>query len=204
MSSAVDICNLALSHLGDSASVASIDPPENSAQAAHCARFYPMARDRLLQMHPWSFAVRREALALLVSEAAMTTWQYAYAAPNDLLTMLSVLAEDASDETQTEAFDREAMAGGAEVILTNQEDAVGRFTVRVTDPARFSPLFVDCLSWLLASDLAGPVVKGDAGAKAARDCHAIFRERFMHAARTDSNQRRATTEHTAGWITARA
>ena len=45
MASVADICNMALGHLGDSATVASIDPPEGSAQAEHCARFYPMVRD---------------------------------------------------------------------------------------------------------------------------------------------------------------
>ena len=48
MPSEVDICNLALGHLGDSATVATIDPPEGSAQAEHCARFYPIARDARL------------------------------------------------------------------------------------------------------------------------------------------------------------
>ncbi len=50
MPSVVDLCNLALAYLGDDATVASIDPPEGSAQAEHCQRFYPIARDTLLQM----------------------------------------------------------------------------------------------------------------------------------------------------------
>ena len=59
MASEVDICNLALSHLGDTATIASLDPPEGSAQAEHCARFYPIARDSLLEMHAWGFATSR-------------------------------------------------------------------------------------------------------------------------------------------------
>ena len=65
MASVVDICNLALGHLGDPATVSSIDPPEGSAQAQHCARFYPIARDSLLEMHSWNFSTYREALAHL-------------------------------------------------------------------------------------------------------------------------------------------
>ena len=65
MASEVDICNLALAHLGDSATVASINPPEGSAQAEMCQRFYPIARDSLLEMHNWGFATRRKALAQL-------------------------------------------------------------------------------------------------------------------------------------------
>ena len=36
MASDVQICNIALAHLGDTATVASINPPEGSAQAEHC------------------------------------------------------------------------------------------------------------------------------------------------------------------------
>ncbi|NBQ76422.1 MAG: hypothetical protein EBU14_13895, partial [Acetobacteraceae bacterium] len=59
MASEVDICNLALANLGDTATVASINPPEGSAQSEHCSRFYPIARDTLLEMHNWNFSTRR-------------------------------------------------------------------------------------------------------------------------------------------------
>ena len=41
-----------LGHIGDAATVSSINPPEGSAQAEHCARFYPIARDALLAASP--------------------------------------------------------------------------------------------------------------------------------------------------------
>ena len=63
MASEVEICNLALAHLGDEATVASIDPPEGSAQAEHCQRFYPVSRNSLLEMHDWAFATKRATLA---------------------------------------------------------------------------------------------------------------------------------------------
>ena len=67
MASDVDICNLALSFLGDDANVSSISPPEGSQQSEHCARFYPIARDGLLQMHNWNWASRRVALSQTIS-----------------------------------------------------------------------------------------------------------------------------------------
>ena len=48
MATEVDICNLALAHLGDDATIASLNPPEGSAQAEKAARFYPIARNSLL------------------------------------------------------------------------------------------------------------------------------------------------------------
>jgi len=96
LASVVEICNLALAHLGDDASIASIDPPEGSAQAEHCARFYPIARDSLLQMHNWNFASRRALLASVTMPYSM--WKYAYAVPGDMMVAVSVLPHDAEND----------------------------------------------------------------------------------------------------------
>jgi hypothetical protein len=77
MAAEVDICNAALGHLGDEATVAAITPPDGSVQAGHCARFYPMARDELLEMHTWRFNTQRAVLALSPSPPA--GWAFAYA-----------------------------------------------------------------------------------------------------------------------------
>ena len=65
MASETDICNLALARLGDAALVSSISPPDGSAQAGHCAAFYPMVRDYLLERYAWSFSLTRAALTQL-------------------------------------------------------------------------------------------------------------------------------------------
>lgn len=204
MSSAVDICNLALGHLGDSANVSSIDPPEGSAQAEHCARFYPVARDTLLEMHNWGFASRRVALAQLSVPSANpeTTWEYAYAAPAAVAKMIAVLAPDTDDSMGVE-FEVETLSTGSLVIYTNTEDAILRYTARITDTTKFTPLFVDALSWLLASYLAGPIIKGDTGASSGRECFKIFLGQFSLAAGSDSRQRRVVDAHVPASIRAR-
>jgi hypothetical protein len=73
--SEVDICNLALANIGETAKVTSIDPVDGSAQAALCARFYPLARDSLLEMGTWSFAVERKTLTPTTN--TRTEWEYA-------------------------------------------------------------------------------------------------------------------------------
>lgn len=201
MASEVDICNLALARLGDNATVASIDPPEGSAQAEHCARFYPMARDSLLEMHPWKFATRRVMLAKLTVKS--WNWAFAYAEPTGALKLLGVLSATASNDDETQPFEVESDANGSTIILTNQEDASLRFIARVTDTTKFSPLFVDALAWLLASYLAGPVLKGDAGAAMAKACMQSFMLAFSHAKVSDANQRKVRPEHTPAWIAVR-
>lgn len=225
MTSEVTICNLALAHLGDRATVVSIDPPEGSPQAGHCAQFYAPTRDMVLEMHTWSFTKRRIALALV--ENPSSTWAYAYAMPNLCTGVLAILDPDAADDfsasasSQTDsfevptgvnqtqgaytpqAFDIETLDDGSVVILTNQTDAVCRYTVAITDPAKFSALFVQALSRFLASALAGPVVKGEAGRKAALD-QAKMGEYFLRMAKeTDANSRNVKPTHQVPWLAAR-
>lgn len=207
MPSAVDISNLALSHLGDEATVASIDPPEGSAQAEHCARWYPIARNELLELHDWNFASVRAPLSLL--SASTPQWAYTYARPNGAVRVLAVLDADATDDVQPipgaatftpQPFVCEALADGTQVIRTNQANAAARYTLQVEDPTRFSPLFADALAYLLASKLAGPVLKGAEGRKAALDLRNYFAAVALpQAARSDANQRHATQPQAFPW-----
>lgn len=201
MASVVEICNLALARLGDEATVASIDPPEGSAQAEHCQRFYPIARDSLLQVHDWGFATVRTRLARL-SDADTWEWQYAYSEPADCIRVLSILSATGSATDDPQNFDREYMAGGVK-ILTNQGEAVARYIVRVIDSNRYPPLFTDALAWLLASMLAKTVVKGEAGINLEKAALQQFQIRLGEAKVSDANQRRVHPTHTPGWISAR-
>lgn len=219
MASEVDICNLALGHLGDNATVASLDPPEGSAQAEHCARFYPMARDALLELHDWNFATRRAQLALLGS--AWSEWQYSYEMPSDCLNVIAVLASDATDDysaplnlgfTQTgvvntgqgvytpQPYVCEVDDLGRQVVYTNQEDAVLRYVAYVTDTTKFSPLFTQTLSWQLAALLAGPIIKGDAGAAEAKRCLQMAGAYMAKATESDAQQRRVNPTQSVGWM----
>ena len=201
MASEVDICNLALARLGDNATVASIDPPEGSAQAEHCARFYPVARDSLLEMHAWKFATRRVLLAQLATDT--WNWSFAYAEPTGVLKLLAVLPASASGDAESQEYEAETDGNGTPIILTNQEGASLRYVAHVTDTTGFSPLFVDALAWLLASYLAGPVLKGDAGAAMAKACLQSFMLVLSNAKTSDANQRKVRPEHKPDWIAGR-
>ena len=202
MASDVEIANLALAHLGDKATVASLDPPEGSAQAEHCARFYPIARDTLLEMHAWKFCTRRATLAQL--DVDTFDWQFAYAEPSGALKILAVLQSADSSGNDGHPFETEGDADGRALIRTDVEDAVVRYIARVTDTTKFSPLFVDALAWLLASYLAGPVIKGDQGMAVAKNCYQSFLVAFSRATMADSNQRKVEPGHSPDWMTARA
>lgn len=223
MASEIEICNIALSHLGDVATVASIDPPEGSAQAEHCARFYPMARDSLLEAHPWSFATRRVILAELAN--SWPQWAYSYARPTDCLKVLSVLSKNASADYQQasvwpyptndlspgamysvdmpQPYACETNDDGAPVIYTNQEDAMMRYISRVTDTTRYSYSFIMALTWSLASMLAGPIIKGDVGRAEAQRCSQFAQQWLYKAMASDAQQQKIDLSHSVGWIAGR-
>lgn len=198
MSSEVEISNLALSHLGDNATVSSIDPPEGSPQAEHCAQFWPVARDVVLSMHQWGFATKRVTLAAL--EVDSWGWSYAYALPSGCLKVLSVLPYESSSDDETQPYETEVSADGTPIILTNTSQATCRYVWSVTDSARFPPLVAEAMSRLLASYLAGPVVKGEAGRKTGADQLALFNIAIGRAMVADANQRDNKPTHTPAWI----
>lgn len=215
MASVIDICNLALSRLGDDASITSIDPADGSPQADHCASFYPMARDSLLESHAWSFATKRAVLAELTAETE--SWAYAYALPTNCLKVLAVIQDGANDYAaitsdddltagqpySPQPFAVEALASGTRAILTDQDDAVARYIVKVTDPTVFSPLFTDALVWKLAAMIAGPLIKGDSGMAMAVKCEQMAEAMRLKAAAADSGNRSGKPTHSVSWIAAR-
>ena len=198
MSSEVDLCNRALAWLGDAATVASIDPPEGSAQAEHCSRFYPMARDTLLELHDWKFATRRAVLSELSVDSF--NWAHAYAEPNGTLRVISVLPVSASAEDESAPYVTESGADGTALIYADLANASVRYLARVTDTTKFSPLFSDALVWLLASHIAGPLIKGKAGMEAAKVCYTSFMAALSAVKVSDANQRNSQPKHMPSWI----
>lgn len=201
MASALDICNTALSRIGDIANVSSISPPEGSVQAQYCARFYPIALNTLLESHPWSFASRRALLAEKATDP--WGWVYAYVTPADAIRIVSVLPATARNDSKSEYYDTLTDADGQVIIVTNLAEASALYTFLVNNPAQFPPLFVDALSWLLASYLAGPIIKGDAGDAKARSCYQMYLMTLGQARSSNANQRQLEQSHVPEWISKR-
>lgn len=216
MASAVDICNLALGHLGDDANISEIVPPDGSAQAEHCARFYPIARDELVGSHAWSFATKRVALAQLSTTELPATWSYAYTLPSKCLNAIAVylpvvanalvpVAQFANfppipntpDDTNTQDFIVEALTDGTLVVFTNILGAQLRYIEQITDTTKFGPLVTTALARLLAAYLAGPIIKGTTGMAVAKEHMKIYREAELPLAKAaDSRGRKQNVYNT--------
>lgn len=155
----------------------------------------------MLEMHPWGFATRRITLAALDVDAS--PWAYAYSYPSECLKILAVYPYGSTSDDDVQPYETESISTGARVIMTDSESATCRYTVRVMDTQKFPPMFVDALTRLLASYLAGPVVKGEAGRKTAMEQFNAFNISFARASVSDANQRNNNPEHLAGWLGAR-
>lgn len=210
MASIVKICNMALSHVGSGATISSINPPDGSVEAGHCSTFYDQARVELLEPGAWPFSLKRAELAQVTNTS--TQWAFAYALPSDCLRALRVLrptigltvfnqgdADINTDDKASASFDIE----GA-VLFSNNEDAVLVYVRDVTDSGRFTASFTSALSYLLASYLAGPIIKGSDGMRIGDG----MRQRAMSlaeaAATASANASSETNERMPDSIRARA
>lgn len=151
-----------------------------------------------LEAHAWGFnTVRVTTPALLVN--AQPGWMYAYAKPDDCLRILKVIRGGFTSEWEAQPsaqFTRETEEmTGVEIILTNVEDATIVYQRLVEDTAAFPPQFVSALAWLLASYLAGPVVKGDAGRKAGQACYSAWLTESSKASVMDANQSKTRRQY---------
>lgn len=184
MASVVQLCNMALSHIGSDARVTSISPPDGSVEAGHCATFYDLARTEMLEPGSWAFSLKRTTLAQRTN--ASNAWAYAYGKPSDCMRALRILRPTMGvtvfnqDTVTAHIDDRDSAQFEIEgdVIYSNEPSAVLVYVQDVTDSTKFPPTFTAALSFLLAGYLAGPIIKGNEGARLGD----AMRQRAMSAA----------------------
>jgi hypothetical protein len=159
MSSVVQICNLALSHLGSGKSIANIET-EKSQEAYACNSFYVIARDAVLRDFAWPFATKIVSLGL-VEEDPNDEWDFSYGYPSDCLKAIRILSGIRNDDRESRVPFKLVYDDTRQLIYCDQEDAELEYTVRVTDAERFSPDFVLALSFRLAAYISPRITGGD-------------------------------------------
>lgn len=205
----VAICNLALSHLGQSSVIVNIDPPDQSREARLCAIHYPTARDFLIAKAKPSFARKRGPL----TDASLTvtlpaTWAYAYALPSSSIHFFGVFDPTSVYDETAQPYEHEINDDDDQVLYTNTADAWGRWLIAVTDASKFPPLFAQALSYVLAGYLAGPIIKGAAGVETGKGHIQMGLAMLGLFEADDANQReraeiRDEVRHLPSWIAAR-
>ena len=150
-----DLCNMALSHLGNFGTVSDIRQPSNDKEVTF-ALWYDISRQTFLKMTMPNFALKRRRVAR-VSEIPPfgddLGYQYAYEYPSDCLKALG-LGEVALKE------DNHAVEGGLIWTVAEYDDGAPlRFIKDVTDVSKMSPEFKVGFSMFLAMNVAMEVTQ---------------------------------------------
>jgi len=139
--SIVQICNIALSKLGQQA-INSLT--EDSPVARYCSIFYDPIKDEVLRGHNWNFAGKRVSLAP-VSDAPVFGYSYAFNLPADCI-KVRYLNDSAISWTVE-----------GRTILANTDSINVVYTSRIEDTTLFDPFFISVLATRLAAELAVPI-----------------------------------------------
>lgn len=159
MASETEICNLAISHLGSGKEIGDLST-DKSNEASACRRYYEVTRDTLQRDYDWPFATSIATLSL-VEEDPNDEWSYSYRYPSDCFRFRRILSGIRNDTERTRVPFKIAYAADGQVVFTDQQDAQAEYSIKVTDPARFSPDFIMALSFRLAAYIAPRITAGD-------------------------------------------
>ena len=158
MATKLEICNMALSHLGVGEGIAAIS--ESSEPARACRLFYDQARDEVLTEIPWTFASKRADLALITADPN-DDWGYSYQYPSDALAVRRIPSILRNETRASRVSYYVSNDTDNRVLFTDTAEAALEYTYRVEQENLFPPLFVQALAFKLAFYLAPRLTKGD-------------------------------------------
>lgn len=143
MANKIQIWNMALALIGEQ-SVQSAS--EQSANVDILNRVYDITRKALLEECPWDFAAK-------VVELAPTTqtpvdYAYEFALPSDMIYLVDVVYPSGTSATKEEYQVRQGK------LVMDSSQVYVEYTQDITDTAKYSPLFVEALSFGLAMKIA--------------------------------------------------
>ena len=146
MRTKVEICNLALSCLGEKNSVENIDNPTKQAEIV-CSKWYDVARRTALRQLMPSFARKRDIWAADISYKPAFGYSHAYRYKSECLKVLGI---------GNIGSGREDYAVEDGHILVNEDFKEGlpvRYVADVKDLTKFTDDFVQMFAWFLARDI---------------------------------------------------
>ena len=143
MASEVDICNIALSNLGEKSITARTDANQ---RARACDNRFDDVRDLALRSHIWNCALKR---AQLTASATAPVWgfDYAYPKPAEMLRLIAVSENTSGDNSY--AFKIEG-----DNIVTDASTLYILYIERVTDTAKFDSMLIQAIALRLATEIA--------------------------------------------------
>jgi hypothetical protein len=147
------ICNLALSKVGDNASlITSLD--DGSTESFLCKEFYEPTLKELLASHTWNFAKCYAQLSASVTEPTFG-WDFSYPFPGDCIRPIELRHNGSS--TSLRYMNEWNVVG--RTIYSNISEAYLIYIKYIIDPNLYPPLFIRAFYTSLASKLAFPLTE---------------------------------------------
>ncbi len=138
MASEVDICNIALSNLGERSIN---DRTDQNQRARACDNRFEDVRDLVLRSHLWNCALKREGPLPSLATAPAWGYSYAYPKPAEMLRLIAVKENE-------HAFKIEG-----DNIVTDSSTLNILYIERVTDTAKYDSLLVQAIALRLATEI---------------------------------------------------
>jgi hypothetical protein len=190
----IDVCNLALSYLGNTREISSM--AEQSTEAILCNRFYNISRESLLKMYPWNFAVKDAALtrasSIVDGETVYETnnsFQYVYGYPDDCLRVLKVMsANDGNEIVNDYNICYASVSLDMKRIACDISEAQAQYIVDIQDVTAMPSEFIDALSLMLATRLALPLTSSGQMAQAIQQQSSIAVDTAKRMCALERNQ----------------
>ena len=187
----LDVINLALSHLGQTA-ITQTQLNDNSTVGTEAAlRVWELALRETLRSSNWSFAKVKVALTLVESTTYdPANYTYAYEYPTNCVAIRKVNVQTSIDEAISEEYEIEYdTTNEAKRIVTDVEDAYIEYTYYISDTDLWDSAFIVSFSYYLAALLAKPLNGDDAQAK---DMIALFTNSISNTKRYNDNSKKET------------
>lgn len=146
----ITICSDALLMLGAKA-ISSFN--DGTDESSVCDRLYPDIRDSTLMMYPWSFSMKKIALARLIT-APGSVWKYAYQLPGDRLGSPRAVYDTAA----VGATPRKEWEIQGDQLLTNLETVFIDYQFSTPEYA-MPQYFVQLLKYQVAWHIAEPITE---------------------------------------------
>ena len=194
----VDICNLALSHLGMNA-ITSLTEDNPSVRA--CNYFFDPSRDAVFSEFKWPFATVKEALVAVSDTVLELEWSYVYVYPTQAAAVWSVYNESTIKTKDEEEFEVAfQVANNRKVICSNNKTAYAEYTYKVPDTTIFSPSFVIAFSLRLASSMAHTLI-GDV--EVGKDLLLTYSTSISETKRQSYVERKKKPNQTSAYVNSR-
>ena len=142
MASEVDICNIALSNLGERSIN---DRTDQNQRARACDNRFDDVRDLVLRSHIWNCALKR---AQLTASATAPVWGYDYAYPKPAEMLRLIAGSENTSGDNSHSFKIEG-----DNIVTDASTLYILYIERVTDTAKYDSLLVQAIALRLATEI---------------------------------------------------